>query len=121
MKWEPTMMTVPEIVAFVEDRIGHIYRRPRMYGGNPEGVDLILHDYHELWATIHEKYEEHHQIITDFYGSEGCQAMNFATYYTSENPMASEQETSRYVVEQWKRLDVLLGLAIPVHDIRQFW
>jgi hypothetical protein len=104
------MKTVDQIVAIVEDRIGHIYARPLMYGGTAQGVDLILHNYHELWAMIVDRQDDYQTIRMDSYGEEGCGSANLATHYHRDRPRASDQETVRHVVDRWNKISDRLDL-----------
>jgi hypothetical protein len=105
-----SMKTVDQIVAIVEDRIGHIYARPLMYGGTAHGVDLILHNFHELWAMILDLQDDYQIIRMNSSDEEGCGSANFATHYHRDRPQASDQETVRYVVDQWKKISDRQGL-----------
>jgi hypothetical protein len=111
------MMTAPEIIAFVEDRIGHIYARPMMYGGTAEGVELILYFYHELWSMIHQRHDEYQRILHQLYEAEGCGSANFTLHDGRDRPEVSEAEPARSVVEQWRKLDDRLGITILRHAI----
>ncbi len=101
-----------QIAEFVEERIGHIYRRPLMYGGTPDGVDLILHYYHELWAEIHQRRGDYEQASSEAHEAERCGSMDFSTRYRRERPDASEGEAAAYVVSMWRKIDEKLGLAV---------
>lgn len=53
------MRHADDIRRFIIERLGFIDDRPMMYGGSAEGVDLIIHNYHELLSFIegcHERY-----------------------------------------------------------------
>jgi hypothetical protein len=100
-----------QISDFVEERIGHVFRRPLMYGGTPEGVDVVLDYYHELWALIHERGDEFEKVSSAAHDSEGCGSMNFAYRYQRDHPAASVDESARYVVSMWRRIGEKLGLS----------
>lgn len=68
-----------QIVEFVEERIGHIFRRPLVYGGTPEAVDSILHCYHELWAVAHDREGDFQAVSTATHLSEGCGSASLNT------------------------------------------
>jgi hypothetical protein len=100
-----------QIVEFVEERIGHVFRRPLMYGGTPEAVDLILHYYYELWAVAHERGGEFRKISDAFHMSEGCQAASFAYHYRVCHPAASEDDVACYAVSMWRKIGEHLSLS----------
>jgi hypothetical protein len=83
------MMTTSDIVDFVEDRVGHLYARPLMYRGTADGVDLILHYYHELWATIHERLERRTCVLRTLKAA-------------SERPARRASEGSGGVLPRWR-------------------
>ena len=81
------MKSTAEMGAFVWDRIDQIHDRPLMYGGTAEGVDLILHYYHEIIAVIHDLEDEYQEISTITHQQEGCGSANFAVHYRRDRPM----------------------------------
>jgi hypothetical protein len=84
-----------------------------MYGGTAEGVDLILHNHHGLWAFVFERDAEYKEIRLEARSAEGGDSASFAFHARHTRPAASEQETAQYVVEQWRKISNLLGLAAP--------
>lgn len=95
----------------------HIYKRPGGYGGTPDGVDLILHYYHELWAAIFCREKDYEEITREIRDEEACDSANFATRYQWDHPGATEIETIKYVVQQWKRISDRLNIPIPWKEI----
>ncbi len=98
------MKTTDQVIEFITSRIGHIYARPLMYGGTAEGVDNILHLYHELWADIVERKENYDNIRQQIYKEQECGSAGFARRYQSNHSNTPETETAIYVVEQWKKI-----------------
>jgi hypothetical protein len=98
------------IARFVVERIGHIYERPRMYGGTPEGVDLILHYFHETWAEILECQPRYDEVRLAVHSEAGGAAMGFATSFRQRQLPHSEDEVMEFVVLQWRAIDKELGL-----------
>ncbi|MFH2045928.1 MAG: hypothetical protein ABIK92_12365 [Pseudomonadota bacterium] len=115
------MKSNKEIVQFIEERIGHVYFRPRMYGGSASGVDLILHYYHDLWAEIFDKLSLYHSIRDKSYEDLHCGAANFSTKYQMDNPTASDIGAAFFVVDQWMKISDSLGLKIPYDKIRNMF
>jgi hypothetical protein len=100
-----------QIAEFVEERIGHVFRRPLMYGGTPEAVDSILHYDHELWAVAHEREGDFQEVSAAFHLSEGCGSASFEHHYRTGHPAASEDEVACYVVSMWRKIGEHLGLS----------
>jgi hypothetical protein len=109
------MRSADEILQFVLTAIGHIYYRPLMYGGDANGVEVALWQYHVLWAEIVERQEELQAV--QFARSTGRRCCNraFSDHYRRHVKQGcSEEEAAQAGVEEWKRIDQELGLVIPV-------
>ena len=106
------MKSTKQILEYICDRIGHIYFRPLMYVGNPSGIDLILHYYHELWAEILERHEDYVKTRNHFHDKEGCGSAGFSNCFMLKYPDASEEDSTKYVVEQWKKISAELNVPI---------
>ena len=108
------MKRLEEVVQFIAHRIGYIYHhQPLMYGGTADGVDLILHYYHELWAEIVERTDDYFNTCFEIHRQEDCNSHNFASRYRVAHPDATELGAAEYVVSQWRRISDLLGVPIP--------
>ena len=105
-------MDATQIVGFLANRIDQIFQRPLMYGGTSEGVDIILHYYHELWAMICYREKEYQSISWDIHAAEGCDSANFTSHYRRSRPHAPDEDAVLYVVEQWARISKRLGMPI---------
>lgn len=106
------MRNVNEIADYLEQKINQVYERPRMYGGTGEGVDLVLCYLHEIWAMVHCREDDYLKVRLEIHEEEGCNGCSFAHLYRRDKPDASEEETVRYVVLQWKKITSLLGIAV---------
>lgn len=104
------MRDSPEIAEYVAERIRQVYLRPLMYGGTADGVDTLLHEYHDLWAMIHQREEDFLQESSSVHAAEGCDSANFAFHYLRDRPSATETEVALYVVAMWRRIGERLGL-----------
>src|SRR5438067_1422314 len=107
------MKTAEEVLAYVVDRIGHVYRRPLMYGDNADGVDLLLFAYHDLWAEIVGRQSDLGSARYELASKRGHCAMSPSTYFRREVPggdRATEAEAAAYVVDYWALMDEALGL-----------
>ena len=113
------MKSPEETIAFIASRIGHIYHRPLMYGGTADGVDLVLHYYHELWAEIVERHRDFRKAESTVSDQERCNSHNFASRYRVDHPRAEDKEIADYVVAQWRKVSGLLGVPIPYDQIIQ--
>ena len=109
------MKDAGQIAEFLLSRIDQIYERPLMYGGTSEGVDIVLHYYHELWAMIFGREEEYQAISGTLHSEAGGVSASFTFNYRRSRPHASDEETVRYVVEQWARISK--GLEMPVSRV----
>ncbi len=113
------MKSSEEIAESITLRIGHIYFRPLLYGGTPEGVELILHYYHELWSEIfglQEQYTSARQIV---HSEENCGSMGFASRHQKRYPHASRDKTLTYVVRQWRKISKQIGVPVPYSFLRK--
>jgi len=87
-----------------------------MYGGTADGVDLLLHTYHEIWAVLAERVEAVQEIERAVCFEEDCGSASFSTRFAMTHPEASQVEIASYVVEQWKKVSDRAGLPIP-HEL----
>jgi hypothetical protein len=100
-------------------RIGCIYyHRPLMYGGSADGVDVILHLLHSIWAYAVDRESEFEREWRSEMEREDCDSANFAFRYKMKHPNASEAEIASYVVEHWKRISLVLSVPIPHARLR---
>lgn len=90
------MLSTDQVIKNVAARIGWIYGRPLMYGGTAEGVELLLVSLHEIWAMCQQREDEYWQAFHELHGLASHGAMNCSTYFSRENPGASENETVAY-------------------------
>jgi len=114
------MKTPDEIVAHLAHHIGLLYyHRPLMYGGSGNGVEIVLHDYHQIWAEVVERYDEFRQTWWRVLEEEDCGAANFSHRYSMNHPGASEEEIAKYVCAQWRKVSDRLGVPIPHAALKQ--
>jgi hypothetical protein len=106
------MKSTDQVIEFITSRIGQIYARPLMYGGTAEGVDNILHLYHELWADFVERKEAYDNIRQQVYAEQECGSATFASRYQFNHSSSSQTEIAKYVVEQWGKISERLGVPI---------
>ena|ERR1700687_4690556 len=107
------MRDADAILRFVLERISQIYQRPLMYGGSPEGVDLVLHYYHELVAEILECRPAFEASKDKAHEEAGAIASGFSKIYRRIQGNPDEHKTVDYVVLQWRKIDALMGLNVP--------
>ena len=110
---ETSMLEATAILRFVRDRIESIYERPLMYGGEGDGVDLILHDYHELWGVIVERRDEFEEARLRAHEESGTGSMNFSRHYRERirGGEADLRDVLQYVVGRWRAIDEALGIS----------
>jgi hypothetical protein len=109
------MKSPEEIVAYIALKIGYMYyhHRPILYGGTGAGVDLLLLNYHELWAEITNRQEELRETWHSVLNAEDCGSASFSMRYSMNNPEASQPEIAQYVVDQWRKISDQLELPLP--------
>ena len=113
------MKTAAEITEFILKRLGHIYRRPLGYGGTAEGVNQLLHFYHELWVVIVCKEQEYDRVRFEVHEKHQCGASDFPHHFHRSNPGASEGETTEYVATRWMEITERLAVPIPWTEIEK--
>ena len=107
------MLNADQILQVVLRDLSRVYDRPLMFGGDANGVEVILWAYHRLLAEIVERDEEYESIRIAQHWECGCQANSFSGHYRTDiRKGCSEIEAARYSVEQWKAIDKKLGLGI---------
>ncbi len=108
-----------EIEAILALKIGYMYyHRPLMYGGTADGVDLLLHTYHEIWSEIEGRHDEFRNTWWRVLEEEECGSANFSTRYRMNHPEASDEEIVSYAVDQWRKVSTRLGVPIPHQQLR---
>lgn len=116
------MKSSEQISDFITDRIAAIYERPLPFGGTPDGVELVLHYYHELWVEIHEKKDEYTSVRRKIYAEQDCGSMSFAFRHKRLNQGATTDQIAAYVVGQWQRISQEFGIPIsrqPAETIKE--
>lgn len=108
-----------EIADSIALLIGHIYFRPLMYGGTPEGVELILWCYHDLWSDIFGLREQFDTVRRTISEEEDCGNLGFAHRYKRRYPRASRDKMLAYIVKQWRKISKQLGVPVPYSSLRQ--
>ncbi len=102
-----------EIIDFILERLGQMSRRPHMYGGTAEGVDLCYWNYLELWAFAADLVEQMSAASTQAYRDLECGAMGFPHYFRQNNPGATDKAAIKFVVQQWLAIAATVGVPIP--------
>jgi hypothetical protein len=113
---ENVMKTIEEFLDILALRLGDLYQCPLMYGGSAEGVEVLLHTYHSLWAEIFDRSDEFLQIWHAVAAEQNCGAASFPIHYARSHPQASEQEVVSYVLEQWHSVGLRLNIPIQIPD-----
>lgn len=101
------MLSGPELAAWLEDAIRHAYQRPKMYAQSPGELETVLHYFHLLFLTVHERARHLPDAISSVCDNT---VMLFGDIYRSEHPQAGEDEVFQYVVSQWKLVSEHLGI-----------
>ncbi|HMV87433.1 MAG TPA: hypothetical protein PLD20_01790 [Blastocatellia bacterium] len=100
--------SVKDIVGFIALRIGEVYFRPLMYGGNAIGVDALLHGYHEVWAEAFD-YRKTLQLALD----------NLPILTALNDETLTEDEKAALVVERWRLISRQIGIPVPYKQLRE--
>ncbi len=106
------MKTAEEIIAKIVADIGRIYWFPWGFCYDAHDAEARLGYYHGLWAFITESTDHLHSAADRIW----CNSFNFATIYGREHPEAADAEVVKFVIQQYKKIDNLLGLIIPVTE-----
>lgn len=108
------MLNADQILQVVLRDLSLVYDRPLMFGGDTNGVEVVLWTYHRLLARIVERDEEYESIRNAQHSECGCQANSFSGHYRTDiHKGCTEVEAANYAVSQWKLIDEKLGMAIP--------
>lgn len=108
--------TADEIVAMIVERIGYIYERPLMYGGNPDGVEALLSTLHSLWAISVDREDEYREVSYRHASDEDCGSANFSYHYLRSHPNADVNEQVAYAVANWKVISERAGMRLTTPD-----
>jgi hypothetical protein len=111
--WEAISMTdAGQILAFLVGRIGSVYLRPRMYGGDAAGVQAVLGTYHDVWAEVAGRRDDFERAVVAVNVARGHGAMSADGYFRAHAPggRGATEEAVAYVVAYWKAVDAALGL-----------
>jgi hypothetical protein len=108
--------TADEIVAMIVERIGYIYERPLMYGGNPESVEALLFALHSLWAISVGRETEYDQVSFQHCKDEGTGSVSFSFHYLRSHPNADVDEQVAYTVANWKVISERAGVRLATPD-----
>jgi hypothetical protein len=107
-----SMKSTEQIIDLIAWKIGLIYHHnPLAYGGSPDGVENLMHVYHELWSEIVERQKEYRDVMSQVYCDEECSG--FAVSYRFNHPNAGIKEVTDYVVSHWRKISDSLGVPIP--------
>jgi len=112
------MKSSEHILEYLAEEIGHVYFRPLMSGGSAAGVDLLLSNYHQLWAFITEQVEEFGIVSMKLHKRENCGAASFAKAYKIKKPHSEEYEIAFYVVDQWQKISNSMDIPVPYEKIK---
>jgi hypothetical protein len=114
------MTSIDEVVEYLAYRTGPMYHHgASFYGGDAKGVDLVLHDYHEIWAEIVGRFDEFRDVWWKVGDEDSCGANNFSGCYLAKHPDAPNEEVTEYVVQQWKKVSDRLGVPIRHEEIQR--
>lgn len=115
------MKTKEQIAETYVERIGHVYFRPLMYGGDGRGVELLLSLYHSFWAELLDQEDKLSDIIRTVMEEQKCGAFSFVPRYKYNQPNASEQELADYAVLQWIKISDRINLPIGYKSLCEIY
>ena len=102
-----------EIVGKLLQRLGFIYERPLMFGGDARGVDVVLWTYHDIWALIVDRQDDLEAAREVQFSECGRGPLGFSNHYQENiSKGCGEIDAASFSVSQWKLIDEKLGLAI---------
>lgn len=94
------MKTKEQIAETYVERIGHVYFRPLIYGGDGHGIELLLSLYHSFWAELLDQEDNLSDSIKTVMEEQKCGAFSFVRRYKYNHPNATEEELADYAVLQ---------------------
>ncbi len=115
------MNTKEQIAETYAERIGHVYFRPLMYGGNASEVELIISLYHSVWAELLDQEDKLSDSIQRVMQERKCGAFSFVRRYKYNNPNATEQELADYAVLQWVKISDRVKLPIGYKSLCEIY
>ncbi len=115
------MKTKEQIAETYVERIGQVYFRPLMYGGDGREVELLLSLYHSFWAELLDQENKLLASIRFVMEEQGCGAFSFVRRYKYNHPNASEQEIADYAVLQWLKISDLVSLPIGYKSLCEIY
>ncbi len=101
-----------DVMRFVLKRLEQVYEQPLVYGRSAEGVDLVLHYYHELWAFLANREDDYRRVSRDAHADQMGGSGPFAGQYRWHEPTASDEEVVDYVIDCWRDISDRLGVPI---------
>ncbi|HZU36432.1 MAG TPA: hypothetical protein VFA18_11015 [Gemmataceae bacterium] len=107
------MKQAADLMRFVLNRLEQVYEQPLVYGRTAEGVDLILHYYHELWAFLAGRDGDFRRVSRDAHAAQLGGSGPFVTQYRWYEPAASDEEVVEYIVNRWREISDRLGVPLP--------
>ena len=115
------MKSTDQVVAYLAYRIGQIYYhdRPNAYGKTAEGVELLLHTLHDIWAHAVGRSDELEDAWRAALKREDCGIGNFSARYLVDHPEADDEEAADYVVQHWRKISEALAVPIPHAQLEQ--
>lgn len=93
--------------------------QPGMVGGDAAGIEGRVSDYIEIWALIMNKWSEFQMVRATVRVEGGNPCHTCCDYWRSEHPDASDQELTKYVVEQWREIADRLGVPVSLETYQQ--
>lgn len=115
------MLDSESIYRFIVERIANIYWQPLAFGATADGVDLVLHYYHELLANVLGQQRAYEEIRIGQHMAEEANADSFAGNCRRLNEGQPEQRVAECVVGRWMQVDGMCGFDIPLDEIRTKW
>jgi hypothetical protein len=112
------MKDAPQITQKLLETITSIYKRPLMYGVNAGEIDAVLWQYHWLWIYIMEREsDDFRDACRLIHGRRHSCNTSFEGHFrrcTKHGAAASEVEAIEFVIRTWKKIDVKLGIPLPL-------
>jgi hypothetical protein len=116
------MKTLDEVSEYTLWKVSRIYKHPRMFYWNADGIVMALWCLHDIWGVVNGRVDEFYATLDKVRQEENCGPNSLETHFRlhfSVDHGPSEAEVIDYVILQYQRIDEILGIRLPDNDIRK--
>lgn len=109
------------VLSFVLWKIEQLYyeKFPVMFAGSPQGIDLALLHYHELWAFMTGQWSLFTKVWHESRAAAGAPEIDFCGHFAREHPEVVQgppterrHEWADYIIENWRNISSQLSVPL---------